>query len=106
MGSKCRAGWKHREKIRMPEWSRIANIKNIWKDAHLPGACTYCGRPVTRTGKGGNRVGTLDHRTPLARGGPDTEDNWAIACTQCNHAKGDSTEEQFRAVLAHQKGKK
>ncbi len=52
--------------------------------------CSYCGA-----------AGSLqvDHRTPLARGGPNTIDNILPACGPCNLKKRLMTEEEFRAFL-------
>ena len=43
------------------------------------GACIYCGS---------DKDLTLDHLTPLSRGGPHTQDNLAVACRSCNSSKG------------------
>lgn len=44
----------------------------------LSGPCVYCGAPAT----------TVDHVTPLARGGHEAEYNLVPACSQCNTSKG------------------
>jgi predicted phage-related endonuclease/5-methylcytosine-specific restriction endonuclease McrA len=46
--------------------------------------CRWCGRRLV------NETATLDHIVPLAVGGPDREENWCLACEECNHARGDS----------------
>ena len=38
---------------------------------------------------------TLDHLIPLARGGPHSQDNLAVACRKCNSRKGTKTYEEF-----------
>jgi len=38
---------------------------------------------------------TLDHLTPLARGGPHCQDNLAVACRSCNSSKGARTYGEF-----------
>ena len=55
------------------------------------GRCAYCGalRPLT-----------IDHRTPLKRGGTNTIDNILPACMPCNLKKRLMTEEEFRARIA------
>lgn len=52
-------------------------------------ACVYCG----------SRKGPLrmDHRTPVSRGGSSLKANLATACEDCDKAKGDMTEAEFRA---------
>lgn len=46
---------------------------------------------------------TLDHLTPVSRGGKSTIDNLACACSACNHAKANMTEEEFLIALASEK---
>lgn len=49
--------------------------------------CVYCGRT--------NIPLEIEHLTPRSRGGPDTVDNLAIACHDCNQKKGNLTAEEF-----------
>lgn len=42
---------------------------------------------------------TVDHRTPLSRGGTHADENLAGCCNDCNHKKGWLTEEEFRDRL-------
>ena len=44
--------------------------------------CYLCGREL------GLYSGTVDHVTPLSRGGADQPSNWRAACLKCNRAKG------------------
>jgi len=53
------------------------------------GSCVYCARPAQ----------CVDHRTPLARGGSNDISNLAAACDDCNRAKGDRTEVEYRRLL-------
>jgi len=46
------------------------------------GACTYCGKAVTR------QAITVDHVVPLSLGGLDRLDNLTLACARCNSEKG------------------
>ena len=48
--------------------------------------CIYCGSGEDLT---------LDHLTPLARGGPHRQDNLAVACRSCNSSKGTKTYDEF-----------
>lgn len=43
---------------------------------------------------------TVDHKTPLARGGEDTPRNWVMCCSACNNRKADMLEAEFRALMA------
>ncbi|HEV8669179.1 MAG TPA: HNH endonuclease signature motif containing protein [Candidatus Limnocylindria bacterium] len=57
--------------------------------------CAYCGEP-----------GPLeaDHRVPLSREGTNFIDNILPACRRCNGRKHKMTEEEFRALLAAERG--
>lgn len=46
------------------------------------------------------RPATLDHRTPLSRGGTWKLSNLACACAPCNRRKGDATEGEYRHITA------
>lgn len=58
---------------------------------YLSGRCSYCGKrtPFKKV--------TLDHMTPLAKGGQDEPGNWAVSCSSCNFEKGDLTVEEYLA---------
>ena len=43
-----------------------------------------------------NNRGTVDHRTPLIRGGTNWPNNLCLACKPCNSSKGAKTELEFR----------
>jgi len=60
------------------------------------GLCAYCG--VQMTTEPGPRFVTLDHVTPLSKGGVDGPDNEVAACHQCNRLKGCMTVAQIRAL--------
>lgn len=58
--------------------------RTFWKARQVEnkGRCDYCDcRLVFKTA-------TVDHITPLGRGGPDIPTNWAIACKRCQDIKG------------------
>ena len=52
--------------------------------------CQVCGARAPRTLKGSTspRAPELDHRIPLAMGGPHSYENCQLACRKCNLAKG------------------
>jgi Restriction endonuclease len=56
--------------------------------------CYLCGKAI----KG--RLMEMEHRIPLSRGGSNWIANIAPACKQCNGAKGDLTEKEYRHKLA------
>lgn len=59
--------------------------------------CYYCGCELVRQKAPHSRKGTIDHRTPLSRGGTNDASNLSAACASCNFSKNDLTEEEFRA---------
>lgn len=42
---------------------------------------------------------SVDHRTPISRGGPRGLDNCQLVCKTCNLTKGDFTEQEYRAIV-------
>ena len=70
--------------VRVPFKKIILSRKNILRrDGHR---CQYCGRSDIPL--------TIDHITPISRGGEDTWENLACACVRCNNKKGDRTPEE------------
>lgn len=69
-----------------------ADVRQFLGAAH---ACEYCAGRFTA-----EKAATLDHRTPLARGGPHSLDNFAAACRSCNSRKGTKTDMEYKAYLA------
>ena len=56
-----------------PAWSRVGVLR---RDNYL---CGYCGRTGT----------TVDHVTPVSRGGKNRWENTIASCDDCNQRKGD-----------------
>lgn len=54
--------------------------------------CDYCRTPVAWDA-------SLDHRTPIARGGRHALANLSVCCRRCNSLKGALTEAEFRELL-------
>ncbi len=62
------------------------------------GKCKYCGVRMIRPRPGEHsrpRHGTIDHKIPTSRGGPDTPENSVMSCFSCNQRKGDLTDTEF-----------
>jgi 5-methylcytosine-specific restriction endonuclease McrA len=75
--------------VRVPYKKIILSRKNILRrDAHR---CQYCGR--------GDIPLTVDHVTPVSRGGDETWENLVCACVQCNNRKGDRTPDEAAMPL-------
>jgi hypothetical protein len=51
--------------------------------------CYYCNKVLTL------EEATVDHRTPLSRGGKHERKNLVVSCKECNNLKADMTEEEF-----------
>lgn len=52
--------------------------------------CYYCGCGVKESKR------TVDHKTPISRGGETQEDNLVMSCQKCNNEKDFFTEEEYR----------
>ena len=62
------------------------------------GRCHYCNRPGVSAEIGpDDRVWHVDHKTPIARGGSDHDDNLVLACKRCNLTKSVQPYRQFRS---------
>lgn len=58
--------------------------------------CYYCEEEVG-TDREESKRPTIDHKTPMSRGGSRRKlSNVVLACYECNHLKGDMTEEEFK----------
>ena len=68
------------------------------------GRCALCGKPIEF------KKMTVDHKTPLSKGGTNALDNLQPACRVCNFMKQDmlmeELVEQMREILRFQIGKK
>lgn len=62
-----------------------------------PVRCEYCDRELVAW-KHGPNMATGDHRIPRSMGGPDSYDNIAIVCYQCNQLKGPLTLDEFMSL--------
>lgn len=63
--------------------------------------CQYCGREVFVGFDAGPDLATIDHKTPLSRGGTWKRFNLTCACRSCNSLKSDRTAEEFMALPAY-----
>lgn len=65
---------------------------NTFTYANQGGICHYCKRYIFI------EDWTVDHLTPLARGGDNLDNNKKGCCERCNNAKSCLTEEEYRAT--------
>jgi 5-methylcytosine-specific restriction protein A len=83
------------------EKARELRASQWWKLKIAAGICHYCGKKFKPSQL------TLDHVTPLARGGASTKDNCVPACKSCNTDKGLSTplDDAFAALEAERRAR-
>lgn len=58
-------------------------------------SCYYCGEDCGLSVPGYQKDITIDHKTPLSRGGDHDIDNMVICCRQCNSLKERKTEHEY-----------
>jgi 5-methylcytosine-specific restriction endonuclease McrA len=95
-GDKCRkvldrlrsSEAKHRRRVRIANGQDFDAIEIFDRDAWI---CKLCGEPLDRMAASGRAplAPTLDHVTPISRGGKHTRQNVQAAHLRCNLAKGD-----------------
>lgn len=62
-------------------------MRVLWRDReHI---CFFCREKLTRSNR------SIDHLTPLSRGGKNKYSNFVLACKDCNHAKNSMTLHEF-----------
>lgn len=66
--------------------------------------CHYCGCAVHRDPSKVNRIrkpeqATIDHKTPLCKGGDDGVRNMVLACYPCNEEKGEMDYAEFCKLI-------
>lgn len=61
--------------------------------------CYYCGIAKEEAYRINDRM-SIDHRTPLNRGGDNSAENMVLACETCNRAKHDMTEAEYYGWIA------
>ncbi len=62
--------------------------------------CYYCGVGLDpKASRWFTCRTTIDHRTPISRGGMNAAENLAAACASCNSRKNRKTESEFLALL-------
>lgn len=70
----------------------MAGRKQRWR-------CAYCGQKMKNAARARHpRRITLDHCTPLSRGGSWERQNVVACCARCNERKGAMTADEFRAL--------
>lgn len=63
----------------------LNDFMEIWEK----NTCYYCGKEITGKDK------TIDHKTPVSRGGKNNKENLVVCCRKCNSTKNNKTEKEF-----------
>ena len=63
-----------------------------WKKLYSAETCYYCGKAISGRNK------TVDHKTPISKGGTNKLDNLCMCCQSCNSKKGNKTEADFKGM--------
>ena len=67
------------------DWHQIGVRDELFE--RQKGLCHWCGKPMSRTGKG-DALATLEHLMPLGSGGRDHPENIRMAHKSCNERRG------------------
>jgi 5-methylcytosine-specific restriction endonuclease McrA len=81
---------KHRRRSDLP--FTLEQLRH-WLLPQLGQACCYCSTTLTVLNL------SLDHAHPISRGGNWDLDNLRACCHDCNQAKGELTDIEFKALL-------
>lgn len=73
--------------------ARQLKLTPWWKNRLGEGKCAYCGHRFSPGAL------TMDHVTPLVRGGRTTRGNCVPACRACNRMKSNLPAEEWKAYL-------
>lgn len=80
------AAWRTHKETPYDVYARHRKEKTL-KQNNL---CFYCKEPFTS-----ERRPTIDHIVPRASGGLNHEDNYVVACYECNQKKGSKSFDDF-----------
>lgn len=108
----CRSRWRNKLQKSMPKgvhldipagevlpFTRAVFHQWLWKQTGLNAfPCVYCRAPIDILNL------SLDHKTPLRRGGGPELENLHLPCAKCNGSKGDFTHEEYLLIVAFMEG--
>lgn len=66
---------------REKEKARTLRKSNWWRQKIAAGVCYYCEKSFAREDL------SMDHKTPISRGGTSTKGNVVVSCKACNSEK-------------------
>ena len=86
--------YKHGKIVKLedPDFS-IGVLSVLINEALEIGRCFYCFGLLSYANL------SIDHRTPMSRGGPNRLDNLRAICVGCNYTKRQYTEEEFISLV-------
>lgn len=85
----------HKRRTRKNPEAGFHTFEEVWQMLEDQGhVCAYCEVPLFGDFE-------IEHMMPVSRGGGNTWENIAVACTDCNRSKGAKTTEEFMAVLGY-----
>jgi 5-methylcytosine-specific restriction endonuclease McrA len=61
--------------------------------------CIWCQCKMTNE-RNKRDSATIEHMIPRSEGGPDDPSNYTVACSNCNHKRGNMSVESFKEVMA------
>jgi len=70
----------------------LEEVINIMNQASI---CEYCHKLIEPLDY------SIDHKTPLNKGGTNDIGNLHLTCIKCNKVKGDLTDEQFKDLMGY-----
>jgi hypothetical protein len=82
----------HRTRARQDGQVLEYNLDQLRELLAASPCCAYCRMPVSWSA-------SIDHKTPIARGGRNAFSNLAVCCRRCNALKGQFTEAEFLELL-------
>lgn len=104
---------KDRCKASDENFPREDTIQNVFKDVEERGMkCCYCGitmvyyiedaknKSQQQSNEKYKYIASIEHKTPLSRGGNNTKQNIDFCCLMCNQVKDNMLEEDFKQLIS------
>ena len=75
----------------------VEDVRRVFIEALKIGTCHYCGCPLILDHKMFSP--SLDHKTPLSKGGKNETSNYAVSCIRCNRLKRSMDYELVMSIM-------
>lgn len=92
---------KYSQKV-LRELREKHNCRCFFCQRDVSAGIRFDGRFINGGGSSKHAVATVDHLTPISRGGRNHPDNMVLACGPCNYEKGDMTLAEYVAYKERQ----